>query len=76
MNELKNLVTILSKYVQAQVKLGGLYYLCTSIPTRAVPPLLPLICEHSERVFIGKDYKRLFCEHGEIMYSSSIHEAF
>lgn len=41
----------------------GNYYLCLTLKTTDALKLLPAICEHSERVFLGKSYEAEIKEH-------------
>ena len=67
--EAKNLCKTLSKSSTAKSSLifADGYYICTVLPTKDVLRLLPTICEHSERVYIGLDYASLIKEHGFVL---------
>lgn len=42
---------------------SGSYYLCLTLKTTEVLKILPAICEHSERVFLGRSYETFIKEH-------------
>lgn len=68
----KNLCLSLRKSVGAKSSLifADGYYICTTLPTKDAFKLLPTICEHSERVYIGLDYTSLIQEHGLTLIES------
>ncbi len=58
-----NALNILNTAESSLIFANG-YYLCTKIETKNALKLLPAVCEHSERVFLGYDYVSIVKEHG------------
>lgn len=53
--------------ISSDLSLSGGYCLSMRLRTHEAIALLPFFCEHSEGIFIGKDYHRLICEHGRMI---------
>lgn len=51
------------------------HYMCLKLRTKDLEKVLPDICEHSNRVFIGSDYLGIIREHGETLIQSKAAEA-
>ena len=49
-------------------------YMCIKLKTKDIYKVLPDICEHSNRVFIGKDYLYVIKEHGKTLIPSNAAE--
>ncbi len=48
----------------------GRYCLGFRVKTRELGAILPRVCEHSDRVCIGSDYRGIFSEHGSVIIKS------
>lgn len=47
------------------------YYLCLKVRTAKVLRLLPTLCEHSQKVYLGKSYAEAVREHAKVIIEKS-----
>lgn len=52
-----------SSIISSSLYTSGDYFLCLRLLTKDALKILPDICEHSERVYIGYDYPSIIKEH-------------
>lgn len=71
-----NIAKALDKNFGGHIKSSRLFFsqgvcLSVKVKTFTLPQMLGQICEHSDAVFIGKNYDSILCEYGSVIYENN-----
>lgn len=71
-----NIARALEKNFGVFIKSSRLYFsqgvcLSVKVKTFTLPQMLGQICEHSDAVYIGKNYDSILCEYGSVIYENN-----